>query len=443
MLERIRFFSRKSTPAVALNVPTAAEARRRRQLRMRQELSVRQTADFYYLIDVVGTCNLTCPSCPVGNYPPASAKGLMSLDTYREILDKIVREHPGEKIFIDLYNWGEPALHKHLGQIVRMTRERGYGVGISSNLNVFPDMKNVVAANPSYIRVSLSGYFPETYSQTHRRGDINLFKANLHQLRYWIDKLQSETIVQVGFHVYRSNFPEDFRKMRALCEDLGFIFAPTLAALMPVEKAVKDVDGDPLAADRDLLDKLVVSAAERVSILAGARKRHPDCQYRQLRTTINFDGSVPLCCATYESEQIIAPDFLKVERAELQARKYAHPFCGKCMDRSLDMVYTAAEPHLVEERAVKVLGQEYADFLAEWNAVVEPVMTWQGREMTIQDAYNKGRTLVFLGQADVADELFAALLKEAPRHGDAMYQRGLLAGKGAITWLLSKAMSRP
>ena len=231
----------------------------RTQLRLRRELQQRQTADFYYLIDVVGTCNLRCPSCPVGNYEVLPPQGLMSIEMYCAILDKISREHPGERIFIDLYNWGEPSLHKQLGQIVRLTKERGYGVGISTNLNVFPDMKGVIQASPSYIRVSLSGYFNETYKRTHKRGDINLVKANLYLLRHLIDKFGSDTIVQVGFHVYKSNFPIDFQKMFEFCQELDFIFAPTLAALMPVEKAIKAVDGQELEGDREILDNLVVS----------------------------------------------------------------------------------------------------------------------------------------------------------------------------------------
>jgi len=400
---------------------------RRKQLKLRRVLQQRQEADFYYLIDVVGTCNLRCPSCPVGNYSELPPKGEMSVTTYQQILQKIVRDHPGERIFVDLYNWGEPGLHKHLGEIIRLTRETGYGVGISTNLNVFPDMKETVRASPSYIRISLSGYFNHTYQRTHRRGDINLVKANMHTLRHWIDRLGSDTIVQVGFHVYKSNFPEDFSRMRQLCEELDFIFAPTLAALMPAEKAVKAVDGSSLPGDEEILTNLVISTKDRSALLSKYRSDYPDCQYRQKRTTINFDSSVPLCCATFESKQIIGKNFLELSREEIQARKYKHSFCGKCRRRSLDMLYTGAEPQLAEQVATAVLGSEYAEFLKEWNVSLEPVVEWRGAELSAQEAFELAAQYEAANDTENARTIYELIIVTFPRHGEALFRLGVLA----------------
>lgn len=400
--------------------------RRKRQLKLRQRLQQLQTADFYYFIDIVGSCNLRCPSCPVGNYPHESPKGVMKLEYYKKILEKITADHPDEKVFIDLYNWGEPGLHKHLGEIIALTKRFGFGVGISSNLNVFPDLKGVVEASPTYLRISLSGYFNETYQQTHKLGDINVVKANMHMLRHWLDKTDSGTIVQVGFHIYKSNFPDDFRRMRDLCEDLDFIFAPTLATLMPVEKAVADVDGKSLSTDQALLDNLVVSTIERTQLLSEARSKYPDCQYRQRRTTINYDGSVPLCCATFEQAQVIAPNFLDVSRQELTSRKYAHEFCRTCRERSLDMIYTGAEPHLIDAIATTVLGPDYKAFMDEWNVALEPTVEWENEELSLQQSFDSAKQYMDSGQLDLAYDLFTLLLAVAPRHGEASYQLGRL-----------------
>jgi len=63
--------------------------------------------NFYmYYIDIVGTCNLRCPSCPVGNYLPHDfmdlqrPKGFMKLALFEQILDKIKRENSDYKYIL-------------------------------------------------------------------------------------------------------------------------------------------------------------------------------------------------------------------------------------------------------------------------------------------------------------------------------------------------------
>jgi MoaA/NifB/PqqE/SkfB family radical SAM enzyme len=406
------------------NAVSAKPLSQQKQHRLRRSLSAKQSADFYYFIDIVGTCNLRCPSCAVGNYTELPPKGLMSLETYRAILEKIAREHPQERIFIDLYNWGEPGLHKQLGQIIRCTNEFGFGVGISTNLNEFPDLKEVVKANPTYIRISLSGYYNETYKQTHKRGDINLVKSNMHKLRYYLDHLNSDSIVQVGFHVYRTNFQVDFWKMKELCEELDFIFAPTIATIMPVEKAVNAVDGNVSTADEAIISKLVISPQDRFQFVAQKGLSKQDCQFRRVRTAINFDGSVPLCCATFEKAQIIADNFLTVSREEIQARKYAHSFCKICMARSLDFVFTGVDSGCIDEYAVSVLGPKYQEFLDEWNVSLEPVVNWNEVELKIQEAYDLAYQYEINADFLHAKKLYLALLAEFPRHGEARFRLG-------------------
>ena len=408
------------------------------QLQLRSELGRRQSADFYYLIDIVGTCNLRCPSCPVGYYESSPIKvGLMEPERYRLILDKIKREHPGEKIFVDLYNWGEPGLHKNLSDFVKMTKEYGMGVGISSNLNVFPDLKNVIRSEPDYIRVSLSGFRNEIYQKTHKAGDINLVKSNLYLLRYWINKLNSSTIVQVGFHVYKSNFPDDFDAMRKLCHELNFIFAPVIASLMPAEKAMLQIEDVLVGNDQELIPNLVVTPKDRYKLYAPLREKHKDCQYRRIRTTISYDGSVPLCCATFEGQQIIAKDFLSVDRQQLQSRKYQHDFCKKCQSKCLDMTYTDAEPQLINKEAIKVLGTEYADFLRVWETPLKLEVLWREGKYSDQEAFD----LAFKYESTdlvSAENLYKEITKVFSRHGESYFRLGVISeSRGNIIEALS------
>jgi len=65
------------------------------QQRTLKRYSPREAGSYVYTIDIVGTCNLRCPTCPVGNSPAAERpKGFMPVDVFERILGKISRESP-------------------------------------------------------------------------------------------------------------------------------------------------------------------------------------------------------------------------------------------------------------------------------------------------------------------------------------------------------------
>jgi MoaA/NifB/PqqE/SkfB family radical SAM enzyme len=398
---------------------------------LRKRLASSQRADHYYFIDVVGSCNLRCPSCPVGNTGHAGPKGTMHLDRFHKIIDRIVSWHaPSEHLFVDLYNWGEPTLHPHLADIVTELRRRGIGCGLSSNLNVFPGMREVLKAEPDYIRISLSGYYNETYQRTHVNGDVNAVKSNMYRLRELLDRYQTRTVVQVGFHVYRGNFPRDFLKMREICDELGFLFDPVIAAFMPAEKAADIVDGRIAEADRELHDMLVIPTARTAEIYRAEGVTVEDCQYRKNRTTINFDGSASLCCAVYDQDKTIADDVLTVARGELTARKYRQPFCGTCMARNLHLVYTGVPAAGLEAEAIRVLGPLYREFQEQNRKIGHPgYVVLDGEFRPRDDVYGLGLEALSRDAEGIGDaqKYFDALVAGAPEFAEGFFQAARLA----------------
>lgn len=289
-----------------------------------------------YDIDIVGTCNLACPSCPVGNMPNNDLalprpKGFMKIDLFREIIAKIVREANGESRFITLFNWGEPLLHPEVDKFVNIVNEHGLSCMISTNFNVIRDLRPIVRAKPHSFRVSLSGWSADVYEKTHRNGDINLVKSNLHLLRHLMDKMRIEFSVELHFHLYKHNL-KDALLCRAACQELRFAFHPIAAGLMPIEKSMKALDGGDGLADDDLqiLHNLLISPKEITSL----NKLFPvaDCDLRSRKFAINYDGSVPLCCGVYDPTYTVADSFVELGIEELQRRRYSHSFCDTCFN---------------------------------------------------------------------------------------------------------------
>jgi hypothetical protein len=401
-----------------------------RQHNLARRLHYKQRADHYFYVDIVGTCNLRCPSCAVGNSGLPTTKGLMSLEDYKTVLNKIKTDYKHfNRTFIDLYNWGEPALHPELGAIIGATRKADIGVGISSNLNAVPDLRDIVKAGPDYIRISVSGFYDETYRTTHKGGNILAVKSNMYKLAELLQRYRSDTIVQVGFHVYRGNFPRDFLAMRALCDELNFIFAPILATLMPAEKAVQIALGDTSGVERTLLDNLVIPVDESLRMFQRLGPPTEDCQHRRARSTINWDGTVALCCATYEVPPIAA-SFVDSSPDELKNLKYSNPYCGTCMNSHVNKLYLGHDREHLDRAAVALLGPLYRAYLDEAQQVGgDGHVVFENRFISIMDAYDAGMKAMSAGRDSEAEAYFTSLVGGALEFGEGFFQAGQLAEK--------------
>ena len=294
-----------------------------------------ESSHYVYAIDVVGGCNLRCPTCPVANMAPMP-KGLMPLKLYQKILEKIKSESIDSSPDIWLFNWTEPLLHPEIDQFVHATNAMGMTSFISSNLNMGERIENLIRAQPTRLKISLSSLRQSVYSQTHVRGNIKQVIKNLHQLAKWRDHYRSKTQIWVGHHLYKNTL-EDQQKIQDLTNQLGFGYAPSPAILAPIEavmKLIKSPDSDDLNGLRGqfLFDPLAIreSSSKR-------RSGKKDCELRFNMTTIQFDGNVNLCCATTKPLDQIPIGFLDHSHQEIESIKYNSAFCKQCMNNSLHL----------------------------------------------------------------------------------------------------------
>lgn len=329
----------------------ASQSYEARQAELAAALHHRQVADYYYNIEVSGGCNLRCPSCAVGNtFTGGPAKTLMKLDFFAAILKKISSEQVvsgRNTICLDLYNWGEPLLNPDLPKMVRLAKESGFKVGISTNLNHVKNLEELVRADPGYIRISLSGFFQNTYSRTHKGGNIEDVKANMRLLREYLDKYNVSTIVVVGYITYKHNCTDELALMSALCDELDFKFSRDTAVLMPLEKLLDTIENKTVANDVD--DLLLISPKLMSELSRPYRANYSDCTLRRARLSMNADGSVPLCCAVWSHEYDVAANYLDVSEADIRKARYSHGMCKRCMANMADFTYNGIYVPPVQE----------------------------------------------------------------------------------------------
>lgn len=298
--------------------------------------SPREADTYVYTIDIVGNCNLGCPSCPVGNSSDIGRfKKMMPLSVFEQVLTKILRESPVSDPQIWLYNWGEPLLHPKLPDIIGLIHEAGLRSYLSSNLNVEKGLRELVKAKPTELKVSISGFSADTYELTHRKGNINLVKSNLYRLRQYLDKYSSPTRIWVGQHVYRNNHHE-VEGLANLCRELGFEHHPIQAFYQPLEKLISVAEGDAEVLQEEIMPLFLVQPRDQIQFLKSNKKPEYDCELRFNQTVINADASVALCCSQYQHDNALGVSFLDLPQSQIDDLKYRHELCKTCRHHGLD-----------------------------------------------------------------------------------------------------------
>lgn len=292
---------------------------------------------YVYAIEVAGTCNLRCPSCPVGNMPDEpKPTGLMDFSVFEKILNKIASERPTTPIVVHLFNWGEPLLHPELDKFIQAIRHRNWKCIVSTTLNISRGLDRLVKAAPDVLKVSLSGWSQNEYEQTHKRGNIERVKTNLHELKKLLADRSPEQAtkdpiyVMLGYHLYQHNL-NSAQKVRQLAQELGFHYTENNAVIQPIERNLDLLAGraDPIT--REIAQKLLVHPREISRLNRQRRSGQFDCELRFNMTAINVDTSVALCCGTFSRSLQIHGSFLDADLQDLERSKYASSFCAECM----------------------------------------------------------------------------------------------------------------
>lgn len=307
-----------------------------------------EVQQFDYQIDISGTCNLKCISCPQGNFDIKPKTGFMNEVTFEKVLTKIIAEDPFVGA-VSLYNWGEPLLNPHLPEILRIAESKGIHTAISSNLNIEKDFTDVIKARPTWFRVSVSG-FGESYEVTHTGGSWPLFHRNIHRLKELMDEYHPDMQVEVFYHIYRHNNGEDLQKMKELCEQLGFTFRFRHAALAPLENIEAVIEGRPLSPEAEKTRQLQIFPVEEVMEIARSQKDRP-CFYKRC-LWITWDLRVANCMEWFSPHLSLVPrDFLSTPLKEIIAARKDNEFCDRCQEKAIHRCYVVyGDENLVHQR---------------------------------------------------------------------------------------------
>jgi len=304
---------------------------------------------FSYFLDITSACNLRCPTCPHGQKSRQGFKpAVMPVELFQAIVEKIRSETPCPETYLHLYNWGEATLHPELPRFIEIARAAGLPPNLSSNLAHPRDLTGMVRARPRSLRISLSGNYPQTYGVTHFPGSIWMVKSNAYRLRALMEQHQIDFHVEFFFHQYRGQ-TDDLERVRALAKELSFRVIAAWAFLMPLERLLEFAAGSAGPEEEALLQRFRVDPRQALRVSRQQRERFQDCPLRSHSMAINADGTVGLCCATYDQTNQAPRSFLDLSHEEIQAWRYRHPLCEQCQAQGADIYYGYGAQKEIEE----------------------------------------------------------------------------------------------
>ena len=180
-------------------------------------------------------CNLRCPACPTGLQLGLRPSTTLDVNLFKSALDEI-----GDYVFhLNMYNWGEPLLHRQTPEMIRYAKDKNIEVLLSTNLslNLSDDyIERLVRSGLDNIICSLDGTTAETYSQYRLRGQFDLVRQNMLKIQATKKRLGVTTPNVIWqFLVFQHN-EHEVEQVRAEYKSWGADAIQIMGAEMPGEE---------------------------------------------------------------------------------------------------------------------------------------------------------------------------------------------------------------
>lgn len=307
--------------------------------RVRGDIVVRGRP-YVYTIDTGNLCNLRCPLCPTGYRGLERPQALMSLDTFRTIIDKI-QPYAVEAI---LHNWGEPFLNPDILAMVSYAQSVGVGTALSSNMNLVNRdrgfLEAVVHSGLDHLTVSLDGTTQEVYETYRRGGSLEHVLKNVRYLLDYRERVGSRTPrVEWQFLVMKHNQHQRGDAAR-LARELGVDELRFTGAGLPFNNF-----SDPQLTRQWLSDLPSYRGYAADKVAERGYLYDEKCFYLYRAMTVNPLGEVSPCCVLYherfdfgnlltaELEDVWNNSYYRSSRALFSRRKFAdgaETACHRC-----------------------------------------------------------------------------------------------------------------
>ena len=172
--EALRTIVRHSTLRRLFNLLLVETEFRLRRTRIRGK-------PYVLVVDPTNVCNLRCPLCPTGLHTRGRKGMMMPWETFTGIIDELAPT----AFKVNLFNWGESLLNKHIFEMIAYANRKGLGTTMSTNLSVDlsdEQIDGLLNSGLEFLFFSVDGTTQEVYGHYRRMGKLDLVLNNMRRL---------------------------------------------------------------------------------------------------------------------------------------------------------------------------------------------------------------------------------------------------------------------
>jgi MoaA/NifB/PqqE/SkfB family radical SAM enzyme len=254
------------------------------------------------MVEPTNVCSFHCRLCPTGQNQATRSKGFMDVDRFFDLIDEV----EGTTVYMYLWDWGEPLMHKGLGEMIAYAKAAGIYLKMSTNAHFLTAetvsmLFNAPSLSVDYLLVSLDGASEETYLKYREAGDFTEVVNNLIALVDARDKKKANTRIALQFIVMKHN-EHEIPKIRELAKNIG------VDELLLKTVSVDLIKYPTEEARKQSMDEYLPSEVYQRDIYRHAPPER-GCDRLWTSSVIGWDGTVLPCCYDFNGVMALGNAF--------------------------------------------------------------------------------------------------------------------------------------
>lgn len=151
---------------------------------------------FAVSVEPTSCCNLHCVECPSGNGSLLRPNGYMSMEMFKEIIDKVSKR----SFYLNLYFQGEPMMHPNFSEMVVYAKSKRMFVFTSTNGHFLTEknIQKLVNSKLDKLIISIDGHNQDSYQQYRVGGTFEMVLKGVNKITQMKIELKSQSPIVVA-----------------------------------------------------------------------------------------------------------------------------------------------------------------------------------------------------------------------------------------------------